>query len=418
MRRVFISHRNGEPEVRELIDELSRSLTGDGFDVMVDFERLQPGAMWCDDIYTWLGVCHAAVALISPAALAPDSVWVPRECSILCWRRSLEKGFKLLPVLLPGVTPDALRADLRYRDLSLHQQQVILHEDPGSTCSAVRQALAPLAAAKTRLEELAELVEVQLDGIRPEALEDALPLCRVPRAALPGFGGPARRLALALLQAPLVDALKALEHLAPRSSRPAAVREILELIAPGWVDLDAARWISHCTLERPSRPAAVLNARSRFAARMYVRRASSTPPVTAPRVVCVTGVHGELMVEDLAAEVLAALRAEFAGALLQDPFWEGDPDAQLIALLQQLDDLGRSVVVVLPLPRAARELVPVLQERFPFLVFIFLSGEALPDEQTCPAPLLRRVEPALTRGREQQAMTHYQTALTILSRGS
>ena len=74
-------------------------------------------------------------------------------------------------------------------------------------------------------------------------------------------------------------------------------------------------------------------------------------------------------------------------------------------------------MIVLRLPASAAELVPQLQERFPHLAFVFLSGEELPDEASCPKSLLRRVEPALVAGRESAAMREYQTALSILRPG-
>jgi hypothetical protein len=415
MRRIFISHRNGEAEVIDLIEQLSASARDAGYDVLVDFARLKPGASWRDDIYTWLGVCHVGIVLISPSALAADSIWVPRECSILSWRKTLDKSFTILPVFLSGVTADDLRNDLRYRDLGFHDLHAISHDDSATTCSRIMDHLGPgVKVDKTELERLAEVVEAQLAGVPRDAIEEGLERCGQDLRALPSFGDMGRRLALGLLEVPLMQALGVLEYLAHHVPRPGAVRKILELIAPGWVDVSAARWVAHCTSKIDRRPAAVLNASSLFAARMYVRRASVRPPETA-RVVSVTGVHGELAFEDLATEVMAALQKDFENDFLSDPFL--DESAQLLAVLQELDRLGRPVVVVLRLPVGARELMPHLQERFPYLAFLFLSGSTLPDEAACPVALLRRVEPALLDGREALARIEYQTAQSTLCPG-
>lgn len=417
MPRIFISHRNGEAPVLSLIKAISDRLGASGFEALVDFDRLKPGASWRDEIYTWLGVCHAGVVLISADALAEASVWVPRESSILAWRKALDPAFTLIPVLLPGVTTDHLRGDRRFRDLGLHDLQVIDHAETEATCAAILAGVAHLTSApRTPLEELAEQVQALLGAVRQDFLDEALRLSGVDAAKLTRVGDAARRLSLALLQVPLANALTALEYLAARMPSAAGVDRILEVIAPGWVDLSAARWVAFCAAPSERRPAAVINAGTRFAAEMYVRRASCRPPKTMWRVISVTGVHGELVFEDLATEISEALLADFSGSLLNDPFGAA-PESQLLGVLQELNRRGRPVVIVLRLPTGAAELVPQLQERFPHLTFLFLSGDTLPEEAACPETLLRRVEPALVPGRESAAMTEYQTARSILRPG-
>ncbi len=416
MRRVFISHRNGEANVLSLINGISTHLAANGFDVLVDFDRLNPGASWRDDIYTWLGVCHAAVVVISKDVLAGDSVWVPRECSILSWRKTLDPAFTLIPVLLPGVTTDDLRTHLQFRDLGLHDLQIIDHIDNYQTCTAILKGLEHLTAIpRSPLEELAEQIEAQLGSIRTDFVDEAIVLTGADINKLPQLGETTRKLALSLLQVPLANALTALEYLAPRMSSTVSVDRILDIIAPGWVDLSAARWIAFCAASEP-KPAAVVNASSRFAAEMYVRRASCKPPKTMWRVVSVTGVHGELVFEDLATEIVEALLTEFSTSLLTDPF-DNAPESQLSGILHELNRRGRPVVVILRMLVGAVDLMPQLQDRFPYLTFLFLSGEILPDEDSCPETLIRRVEPALLPGQETSARTDYQTARSILRPG-
>ena len=226
-------------------------------------------------------------------------------------------------MLLPGVTADHLRADRRFRDLGLHDLQVIAHADADATCSAILDGLANFAAPpRTPLEELAEQIQALLGGVTRDHLEEALRLTGGDEQKLLRVGNAARGLALALLQVPLRDALDALEYLATRMAS-AAVDRILEIIAPTWVDLFAARTIAICaTAER--RPAAVLNAATRFAAEMYVRRATCRPPKTMWRVIGITAAHGELMFEDLATEIVAALLAVSRPACSTIPSaWQG-----------------------------------------------------------------------------------------------
>jgi hypothetical protein len=318
--------------------------------------------------------------------------------------------------LLPDVTTDDLRSHLQFRDLKLHDYQVINHIDSANTGDAILEGLTRLSSdPKSPLDELAEQIEIQLQSVRPDLLDHAISLTKAEVGKLPRDINSIRTLAFALLQSTLNDSIKTLEYLAARINTPESVDRILDIIAPVWVDLSAARWITFCTTSEP-KPAAVINASSKFAAEMYVRRACCKPPKTMWRFICVTGTYGEYVFEDLVEEVLEALLTEFSTILNADPF-DNNPEIQLSAVLHELNRQGRSVIIVLRLMFGAADLMPQLQNRFPYLTFLFLSGEELPDEEQCPETVLRRVEPALSPGQETTARTDYQTARTILRAG-
>ena len=414
---VFLSHRNGEPAVVTLIETIGQRLDSIGLETWVDFDRLQPGARWRDEIYKWLGVCHAGIVIVSPEALAPDSVWVEREASILSWRKVLDPDFTLIPILLPGVTVAQLRDDVRFRDLGLDDLQLIQHTSLEATCKALHDGLQHLTCpAHTPLEELAEQIQVLLEPMSGQLIEGALRRCDPTPARQAYEGNPRRSLALSLLHSPLSKAVEALEFLATRVAVASSVDRILEIIAPGWVDLAAARWLAFCASASAPRPAAVINAKSRFAADMYVRRASCRPPKTMWHVVSVTGTVGELAFEDLAVEIQQALLDNFAAHLSTDPL-DPAPEVQLPRVLKTLENKRRPVIVVLRIPVSVAELMPRLQDRFPYITFLFLSGDTLPDATQCPEMLVRRIEPALALGREDEAMSEYQAARISLRAG-
>ena len=413
MRRIFISHRNGKPEDLALAQRLQASLADAGFDVLVDFDRLDPGAALREDIYTWLGICHAAIVVLSKSALADDSAWVPTESSILAWRKTLDPTFTLIPVLMPGVAVDDLRVHLRFRDLGLHDLVCVVHTGDASTCEKIGDALAPMAAAsRTPLEDLAEQIEAMLDKVRPDFLDEAIRLTGADPRRLPRGMAQARSTALAMLQAPLAGTVDALEYLAPRLPAASDVDRILDIVAPSWVDLNAARWIAHCAAMPAPRPAAVVNVQTEFGAEMYVRRACSRPPRTMWRLVKVISVFGETVFDDMAVEIQEALEAEFASMLLADPFADA-PEQQLARILAELNRRGRPVIVAMRLSSGFAELMPPLQDRFPHLTFLFLTGESLPEDD-CPITLVRHLDPVLAAGRERAALTEWQTARTLL----
>ena len=134
------------------------------------------------------------------------------------------------------------------------------------------------------------------------------------------------------------------------------------------------------------------------------------------RLVPVTAVLGEFAFEDVAREIERTLFEEFRSILQGDPF-ESDPEQLLAPLLNELSARATPVVVILRLPSDAADLMSKLQERFPALLFLFLSGETLPEEQICPTGLLRRVEPALAVGREKLARSEYDAARAALRVG-
>ena len=111
-RRIFISHssRGSEWSV-QLRHRLVEELQARNYSVFLDEYQIVEGDLWRPKVYRALTECDAAVVLLSKDSL--ESKWVHTECTILACRRDLHahfnREFKLLPVLLPGVS----RADLR-----------------------------------------------------------------------------------------------------------------------------------------------------------------------------------------------------------------------------------------------------------------------------------------------------------------
>lgn len=416
-KRIFISHSSNNPISTELISCLSTAFIQEGLHVLVDIKRLQPGAKWRDEIYSWLGLCHGAVILLSPEAFVPDSFWVARESAILTWRNTLTPDFRIIPVLLPGVTIQQLRSDLQFRDLRLETFQVVKHENNTETTKALLDGFSALQPPeKTPLEEIVLCVEVLLEGISQVAIEEAYQALDFDLGKLTSDGTLTRALSMAMLHVPLAKAVNALEILVRFAPDSSTVDRILDIIAPNWVDLHAARWIARCALERSNRPAVVLNANTRFAADMYVRRAACKPPRTCWHIVSITTVFGENAFEDIAREIWQSLHACFADFLLKDPFCS-DLDQQLTILMQDLQQLQRPVIVVCKLPPQANEIILRLRDRFPYLQFLFLSGSELPDAGQYPETVLRLIEPALPDGKEQSARREFIAARTILRPG-
>lgn len=409
-RRIFISHSNSDPDSAAYLDCLHAELTRAGFDVLVDRKRLELGAKWRDDIYTWMGLCHGAVILVSEAAMKHGSIWVPRETSILLWRRTLDRDFVVVPVCLSGVRPEHLNVGV-FTDMQLNEIQTLAAGTPDEVADALIQRFAPLAAPKTPLEMLANrLVELLLptsDGAIEEAIE-SLPIDLGPITA----ASQRYALALAMLQAPLGDSLAALEVLADYLEG-SKIDQIIWMIAPSWVDLCAARWLADCAARSANKPAAVLNAATPFCARMYVDRASCRPPKTRWPVVNSTAVHGERATLEIAAEVEQNLIQEFR--LADDPHMP-DPRARLAALLRERERAGRPVFATIPFSPAVAAALPELQRLMPAVTFIVLSGGEFPSPALIEGKRAHLIEPRLQPGAEDKALVDFDVVRSIIRR--
>jgi hypothetical protein len=104
--RLFISHATwndrGSRRSRALLTELSKTLN-DNWDVFVDRERLSPGDSWRPIILQNLAQAQAGIILFDKRAVT-DSYWVRAEALLLCFRRSINPNFQLIPVLLDDLT--------------------------------------------------------------------------------------------------------------------------------------------------------------------------------------------------------------------------------------------------------------------------------------------------------------------------
>lgn len=408
-RRIFVSHSNHDPDSAAYIEAIDRTLTALGFDVLVDRKRLQPGAKWRDDIYTWMGLCHGAVILLSEAAIHPESLWVPRETNILLWRRTLDPKFTVIPVCLGTVGPEDLRGG-SFTDMQLAEIEAARAVSPDDLATLVAARFAPLAAAKTPLEMLASRLAELFLTVSDSAVEDAVDKLAIDLGQCSPVGDSRHALALALLQTPLRNSLSALEVLA-EYMEGSKVDQILSMIAPSWVDLCAARWLADCGARIENKPAAMLNANSLFSARMYVDRAGCRPPKTRWPIVNSTGVHGERAAQEIAAEVEQNLIWEFR---LADDSQMLDPRARLNALLRERQREGRPVFAALRFSNSIAAQLSELQRLLPSVTFVLLSGDEFPASSILEGKRVRLVEPRLKPGDESQAQLDFDYVRSII----
>jgi hypothetical protein len=415
--RIFISHSAKEPYARRFKNLLCAALKKAEFDVLVDEERLKEGVNWRDEIYTWMGLCHGAVILLSESACRNESIWVPRESSILLWRRTLQPDFILLPVYLGSVTPEDIKAG-NFTDLNLHEVQATPSGEPEQV---VRSIVARLEALKhepqpTALERVADQVAVILRQLAPRVIEAAADELDVELGPWGAGDNPFRRLALKMLQVNLKEVTRIIEGLLGYGLEEAAADRLLALVAPSWVDLCAARWIPECIRPGDTKPIILLNASYFYSADMYVRRASCQPPKTSWPVFPFSGVFGEGAEVEMISEVENILIRAFR--VSKDPFDDRSLKEILVSLLESRDERGKPVFVVLRFtPELAEKMaghLPALQRALPSVNFFLLTGDDLPAGGQLDPLLLRPLEPRLAPGAERQAWNDYEYARSVI----
>lgn len=393
------------------LDRLSNELHHKGFNVLVDRERLKAGANWRDEIYTWMGLCNGAVILLSENVFAPDSFWVARETSILLWRRSLNPNFLIVPVFMNSVSDQHLDTG-NFKDLNLREIEAILNSEPDDKLCQIAQRFEDLKCeTSTPLEELASQVVSLLGGLNEDVIRKAADNLNIELGPWNPADDPRKALALRLLQVNLKQSADILENLAPHMVPEDNANRILSIIAPSWVDLCSARWITHCALSKDSKPIVVLNASRKTTADMYIQRASCRPQKNMWPVIVLNMVFGEAAVPEILNEISQALIQEFR--IAEDPFGD-DVHKRLKMLLENRDKQGKPVFLLMRYHSSLKRIIPELHAALPRITLFILTGDELPNASVFePAPM-RLLEPLLKPGVEEEAQNDYDYAVSVI----
>ncbi|HYK05880.1 MAG TPA: toll/interleukin-1 receptor domain-containing protein [Thermoanaerobaculia bacterium] len=387
--RIFISHSAADDPA--LLWEVHHALEAAGFEVLMDAARLQPGAKWRDEIYTWVARAHGAVVLLSTPATTSD--WVKFELAALASRRLLEK-VKLVPVLVPPIT-DAVLREKRFDPYDLASLQAATVDstatDAIARVIAVFQAIAK--AGDTPLDRLETRLSRELPG-EPDVLErTALALDPAAQNAVVD----ATFVACALFQAPAEKLRDALWELAqdPDVSR-SRLEKILHIVTPFWIEPAAIIEIAR-EAASPAGPHRILllNTNNDHIAVMYVRRAALEYPMRWA-LVPVTASGGDDPVGSVRGEIRDWFRRKVPTlAFASDP----DIDAHIKS--------SRSPVLVVAPPSLKLERIAELRDLYPNCIFIGLAGGALPDAATLTTLNAIVIEPRLETAREQTIKQEY-----------
>jgi hypothetical protein len=99
---VFISY---STDSKKWAEKLAHSLREEGLETWTDFENLNPGERWFDQVQEALDLANSYVIVVGPRAVLAD--WQDRECQGALERTWSDPGKRIIPVLIGDTTPPA-----------------------------------------------------------------------------------------------------------------------------------------------------------------------------------------------------------------------------------------------------------------------------------------------------------------------
>ncbi|HEX8704520.1 MAG TPA: toll/interleukin-1 receptor domain-containing protein, partial [Myxococcaceae bacterium] len=388
------------PRDKEYLDTLAAALTPE-FDVLLDRTRLKGGEEWPRELDGYMAECHAAVILLSRNAL--ESAWVNKEVAILNWRRSLEPGFLLLPVVMEGVSPQEVREHRRFAAMELRRWQFVPQGSPAEVADRVLERCRSHAPRpnSTPLERLVvNLTGMLEDAKQAQLLAAARDLgIEVSEGKRRGHEEIANQLARRLASAGLEELHPLVRALAPVIGE-AQTRRLIKYVKSLWVNAEAAGKIPPVAENLDQRRAIGLNGTKlyKFTADNYLDRAYRGDVIH--QLIRVDGAIGQLAFEEIVATV-------------QKYFTDKDYSSEEVE--EHLKTCRSLYFVLLPPPVPDRDVLEKLQFRFPRLTFLLTTGKDTHDDPRVKTlPQLVTLNPPLTLENERKAWSLHEDLKVIL----
>jgi hypothetical protein len=405
---LFVSHSSADRELAGRVVRLIAERTS--CKPIIDQHDLEQGTEWRQQLYQWMAKCQAALLLLTDHAI--ESNWVLQEATILRARKALEPKFRAFVVTSPGLRERKPERWRLFEPLQLDELQGLRTEDEQQIADAVNAGLADMAGCETYFDRLTGLIADNLSSFR----EKVNALDTIAQEMHLGdddwerlFGGDsrivqliARRLCRGNLSRyrNLRDFLQTLKGV---GVPPEALKDLLESIAPYWVDLGAAACIPAAASAGGARVVAIRSSwlqaftAARYLARHY--RVYRREPI----VLSLAGGN------ELAG--LLDLRSQFIDAVRESNFaFAGKTEAEIVARVQR-SAASAEQFVLLP-EQDADDDAWALAGEFPQYVFIVPIRDATGRRQQW-----RRchwVEPELSAGDEEERYFEFGAASDLL----
>jgi hypothetical protein len=397
--RVFVSHsahKVDEPATLAFLDDLVARLKAESFEAVTDQKDLRAGDDWVQRLYGWMGLCDAAVVLLSPrAVLRENSFWVPREVNLLLWRKALDPRFVVIPVLIGGLTKADLKDNPFIGNARLTDIQFAPNLADSDKIDAIVATLkAKLASAFTRLtfDPVRVHVEDCITRFAPQPSVDNALLQHYQADTWQPLVPPGERLSLHLVRGATSEAVDpAIRSVALGSQGAARLAALLfDALYPLRLPAENACCLLTLCHQQEGKGAVLVNTHDPWAIRMLLRAASGLTHddfLRTWQIVELPDGWGDDDVEEVRLELAKELAEQVLGTNGWDDLSDHPEPAPRLA--EQYDALrfhlhearretGAPLVVGAAYTPRWAERAAKLVGTFPTVVFLFWTGDALP----------------------------------------
>jgi hypothetical protein len=173
MLKLFVSHSTQTDVSKQQLQTICNKLQANDNRCYVLVDKsgdIYPSSDWEKRLDEWLAECHAAVILVTKAAL--KSWWVQKETTILRWRWGLDSNFKrLLIVLLDDLDNTVFNQD-PYKILNLNRVQFLAdhHNDPIRIVKMIETELQEVQPANTWYDRMKGIFSSNLRKVSPDLM--------------------------------------------------------------------------------------------------------------------------------------------------------------------------------------------------------------------------------------------------------
>jgi hypothetical protein len=379
------------------------------YDVLVDVDELQAGKPWPKQLHEWMARCHAAVLLLTSNAV--KSPWVLKEATILAWRLSLDKNFRFFTVRFDEVSDSDLTAG-GFDPLMLAEIQKLTVGDAADIAAQLGKAIP--STVRTPFDSLCGALEDLVRHVGPNTLRTVAETIKVDtpqwRPDVDEKQQYVQAIAVKLLSEDL-GGYEGVDYLVNDllvTTDKEYVDKILQIVAPHWVDAEAAGRLPSVATCDPRRAIAMNGAKvPDFTADMYVRRAY--PRSLHQAVLQIPGANSGDIVDHVTRELYRHAHREERSRESSEAL-SAEQEADVIAHFKK-GKLRYFVVLSAPHPLGVK--LRKLMTDFPKLTFILWTGQELLDPEPEAVVCLK---PALNLDEEEKQQEDYETAMDMIRR--
>ena len=403
---IFISHSTGQlPETDSCVlvrKALVTALKAKGWNVFLDSIAIRPGDLWRTEILHNLATAQACIILLNGAA--GSSAWVKAEALIMCFRKSMDPSFPVIPIAFPDAQLDATFLKT-YEPFEFNEiQRVTMSFVGGGSPDVFAQTVTDIPALQASLnappnctawvQDVADL----LTDLKPPVFNRAVPPLKLDLAhgALVNEAAQSMRLGWAVAnlmhQADANDCYAAFAKLIGALSSEKALR-LRRYLTSKWVVNQSVETLLHA-LHRPDTHGwLVLNTASLKIVECYQERASIEvlPRGATIYKISVSAPKGDFMEpEPLISLVENALAERFLTEEMEEAGM--DRDSLPVVVAKYFEPANCFAVCLLHGSFNRADVISVLRARYKRIVFLILGG----NKSTRLAPEARELKPPLT----------------------